>query len=222
MQKLQEQPSRTSEDFLPLNGTDYVEFYVGNARQAAYYYRAAFGMQLVAYRGPETGTRDRASYVVQQDKIRFVLTTPLQPDDPIAEQSGSTAMACVTSPCGWTTPKSAYRETTARGAKSVRAPEALRDEHGEVRISAIATYGDTIHSFIERRNYRGVFLPGFRRVERTDAVARPVGLEVHRPHGRQRRLGRDEPLGGVSIATSWDSACTSTSTTRTSARNIPR
>src|SRR5205823_1526084 len=85
MQQLAEKSPRTDTDFLPLNGTDYVEFYVGNAKQAAYYYRAAFGMKLAAYRGPETGTRDRVSYVVQQDKIRFVFTTPLQPDHPIAD-----------------------------------------------------------------------------------------------------------------------------------------
>jgi 4-hydroxyphenylpyruvate dioxygenase len=164
-------------DFLPLNGTDYVEFYVGNARQAACYYRAAFGMQLVAYSGPETGHRGRASYVLQQNKIRFVLTTALQPDDPIAQHvqlhgDGVRDIALWVDDA-----EAAYLGATERGARSVRAPEVLRDENGEVRISAIAAYGDTIHSFVERRNYRGVFLPGYAAVEGPDLVARPVGLE---------------------------------------------
>jgi 4-hydroxyphenylpyruvate dioxygenase len=170
-----------SADFLPLNGTDYVEFYVGNARQAAYYYRAAFGMQLVAYSGPETGKRERASYVVQQNKIRLVLTTPLQPDDPRAvpvcehiERHGDGVRDIAL----WVDDaEAAYRETTRRGARGIREPELLRDDHGEVRISAIATYGDTIHSFVERRNYSGVFLPGYAAVDGPDVVARPVGLK---------------------------------------------
>ena len=179
MQQLVEQSAadKTVTDFLPLNGTDYVEFYVGNARQAAYYYRAAFGMKLVAYRGPETGTRDRASYVVQQDKIRFVLTTPLYPGGPVADHiklhgDGVHEIALWVDDAD-----SAYRETTKRGARGVSEPADFQDEHGQVRISAIAAYGDTIHSFIERRNYRGVFLPGFRAVEGDDAVSRPVGLK---------------------------------------------
>ena len=137
-------------DFLPLNGTDYVEFYVGNARQSAYYYRAAFGMKLVAYRGPETGTRDRASYVLQQDRIRFVLTTPLDSESPIAchvqrHGDGVRDVALWVDDAA-----SAWRETTARGATSVQEPTTLKDDQGEVRISSIATYGDTIHSFVER------------------------------------------------------------------------
>ena len=168
-------------DFLPLNGTDYVEFYVGNAKQAAYYYRAAFGMQLVAYRGPETGTRDRASYVLQQGKIRFVLTTPLGPDNAIAEHvrlhgDGVHEIALWVDDA-----ESAFRETTRRGAAPVREPATFQDEHGEVRTAAIAAYGDTIHGFIERKNYRGAFLPGFRAVEGDDHIARPVGL-LHIDH----------------------------------------
>jgi 4-hydroxyphenylpyruvate dioxygenase len=164
-------------DFLPLNGTDYVEFYVGNARQAAHYYRSAFGMQLIAYRGPETGTRDRSSYMVQQGKIRFMLTTPLQPEGPVADHvrlhgDGVHEIALWVDDAA-----SAYRETTKRGARGILEPTVFSDEHGEVKISAIAAYGDTIHSFIERKNYRGVFLPGFRAVEGEDTVARPVGLK---------------------------------------------
>lgn len=177
MQTLTHSPTETQKDFLPLNGTDYVEFYVGNAKQAAHFYRSAFGMRLAAYRGPETGTRDRASWVVEQGKIRFVLTTALAPDHPIAGHvrlhgDGVRDIALWVDDA-----ESAYRETTQRGARGVREPESLRDEHGEVRISAIATYGDTIHSFVERRNYRGVFLPGFVPVEQADSVARPVGLK---------------------------------------------
>jgi len=164
-------------DFLPLNGTDYVEFYVGNARQSAHYYRSAFGMKLVAYRGPETGTRDRASYLVQQEKIRFVLTTPLQPEGLIADHirlhgDGVHEIALWVDDA-----ESAYRETTKRGARGVQQPTVFSDEHGEVKIAAIAAYGDTIHSFVERTNYRGVFLPGFRAVESEDTVSRPVGLK---------------------------------------------
>ena len=177
MQTLTQTPSETQKDFLPLNGTDYVEFYVGNAKQAAYFYRSAFGMRLTAYRGPETGTRDRASWVVEQGKIRLVLTTALAPDHPVADHvrlhgDGVRDIALWVDDA-----ESAYRETTQRGAKGVREPETLRDEHGEVRISAIALYGDTIHSFVERRNYRGAFLPGFVPVEQVDSVARPVGLK---------------------------------------------
>ena len=177
MQQVADQVASASADFLPLNGTDYVEFYVGNARQAAYYYRAAFGMKLVAYRGPETGTRDRASYAVQQGKIRLVFTTSLSIDGEIAEHvklhgDGVHEIALWVDDAA-----SAYRETTKRGAKGVLEPTTLKDDQGEVRISAIAAYGDTLHSFVERKNYRGVFLPGFRAVEGDDPVARPVGLQ---------------------------------------------
>jgi 4-hydroxyphenylpyruvate dioxygenase len=177
MQTLTESPTETQKDFLPLNGTDYVEFYVGNAKQAAYFYRSAFGMRLTAYRGPETGTRDCASWLVEQGKIRLVLTTALAPDHPVAEHvrlhgDGVRDIALWVDDA-----ESAYRETTRRGATGVCEPETLHDEHGEVRISAIAAYGDTIHSFVERRNYRGLFLPGFMPIEHADLVARPVGLK---------------------------------------------
>ena len=163
-------------DFLPINGTDYVEFYTGNARQAAHYYRSAFGFRRAAYCGPETGVRDRASYLVVQNKIRLVLTTALQPDHPIADHvrlhgDGVRDVALWVDDAA-----AAWRETTRRGATSVRKPETLRDEHGEVCVSAIAAYGDTIHSFIERKNYKGVFLPGFVATDADDPVGRPVGL----------------------------------------------
>jgi 4-hydroxyphenylpyruvate dioxygenase len=177
MPQILEHPTPVEKDFLPLNGTDYVEFYVGNARQSAYFYRSAFGFKLVAYQGPETGVRDRASYVVVQDKIRFVLTTAMEPTHAISEHvrvhgDGVRDIALWVDDA-----ESAWRETTARGARSVREPETLRDEHGEVRVSAIGIYGDTIHTFVERRNYSGPFLPGFVAVEAEDTVSRPVGLK---------------------------------------------
>jgi 4-hydroxyphenylpyruvate dioxygenase len=172
-----EHPSAVEKDFLPLNGTDYVEFYVGNARQAAHFYRTAFGFQLAAYRGPETGVRDLASYVLVQNKIRFVLTTALQPDHPTADHvrlhgDGVRDIALWVDDA-----ESAWRETTRRGARSIREPETVLDETGEVRLSAIATYGDTIHTFVERSQYRGAFLPGFVAVEGEDKISRPAGLK---------------------------------------------
>jgi 4-hydroxyphenylpyruvate dioxygenase len=176
MPQILEQATPAEKDFLPLNGTDYVEFYVGNARQAAHFYRTAFGFRLAAYLGPETGTRDRASYVLVQDKIRLVLTTPLQLAGEIAEHvrlhgDGVRDIALWVDDA-----EAAWRETTARGARSVRRPETVRDDSGEVRLSAIGIYGDTIHTFVERRGYRGVFLPGFEAVAE-DRLARPVGLK---------------------------------------------
>lgn len=164
-------------DFLPINGTDHVEFYVGNAKQSAHFYRSAFGFKFVAYCGPETGVRDRASYVLQQDKILLVLTTPMQPDHAIMNHiklhgDGVHDIALWVDEAG-----TAYRETTKRGARGVMEPTTIKDEFGEVRKSAIAIYGDTIHTFVERRNYRGVFMPGYKPVESTDTVSRPVGLK---------------------------------------------
>src|SRR6516165_637243 len=177
MPQVLEHPAPVEQDFLPLNGTDYVEFYVGNARQAAHFYRTAFGFRLAAYRGPETGTRDRASYVLVQNKIRLVLTTALQPDHPVADHvrlhgDGVRDIALWVDDA-----ESAWRETTKRGARSVREPETLRDDLGEVRVATIAAYGDTVHTFVERRNYRGVFLPGYAAVDGPDRLARPVGLK---------------------------------------------
>lgn len=168
-------------DFLPIHGTDHLEFYVGNAKQAAYFYRACMGFAIKAYRGPETGTRDRVSYVLQQGKIRFVLTTPLLASGGIAEHilrhgDGVKSIALWVDDA-----RSAYEETTKRGARGVDAPFVLRDDHGEARLSSIAIYGDTIHTFVERRNYRGAFLPGFVDVPQSDPIARPAGL-LHIDH----------------------------------------
>jgi len=161
-------PSKTQEkinetaDFLPLNGTDYIEFYVGNAKQSAYFYQAAFGFELVAYCGPETGVRDRASYVLQQNKVRLVLTTPMQPETDINKHimkhgDGVRVLALWVDDA-----EKSWKETTSRGAKSYEAPKVLKDENGEVKVASIHTYGDTIHTFVERKKYNGPFLPGFR------------------------------------------------------------
>jgi len=165
-----------SQDFLPLKGTDHVEFYVGNARQAAYYYRTAFGMSLVAYAGPETGQHDRASYVVQQGKIRFVFTTSLRPGSPIADHVARHGDGVRVIALEVEDARQAWLETTSRGATSVSEPNEISDAQGRVMTSSIATYGDTIHTFVERGHYNGPFLPGFRG-EQQDLVARPTGLK---------------------------------------------
>jgi 4-hydroxyphenylpyruvate dioxygenase len=167
-------------DFLPLLGTDHIEFFVGNARQSAYFYRAAFGMSLVAYKGPETGCRDRASYVLQQGKVRFVLTTPLRPGNLIADHiarhgDGVHAIALWVDDA-----RRSWLETTQRGGRSVLEPTESSDEFGNAVISGIAAYGDTLHMFVERRNYSGPFLPGYRAIAE-DPIARPVGL-LHIDH----------------------------------------
>ncbi len=180
MATLAQSEQQTAQDFLPLKGTDHIEFYVGNARQSAYFYRAAFGMSLVAYAGPETGQRDRASYVLQQGKVRFVLTTALRSDSAISEQvhrhgDGVHAIALWVDDA-----RSAWLETTSRGAKSVQEPVETSDEHGSVVTASIAAYGDTLHTFVERRNYTGSFMPGFQETA-VDTIANPVGL-LHVDH----------------------------------------
>lgn len=152
-----------SADFLPLQGTDYVEFYVGNAKQAAHFYRSAFGFQALAYSGPETGNKEKVSYAVRQNKLTFVFTTALRPEHPIAKHvelhgDGVRVLALRVDDAS-----SAWRETTARGGKTCMEPLVLTDQDGEVVLSGIHTYGDTIHLFVERRNYRGCFMPGFRK-----------------------------------------------------------
>ena len=177
MPRTLEQSAQADQDFLPLNGTDHVEFYVGNARQAAHYYRTAFGFQLAAYRGPETGVRDRASYLLVQNKIRFVLTTALDPDHPVSEHVRLHGDGVHDIALWVDDAEAAWSATVDRGARSVRPPETLRDDNGEVRLASIAIYGDTIHSFVERHKYRGVFLPGFQAVAGEDKLARPTGLK---------------------------------------------
>jgi 4-hydroxyphenylpyruvate dioxygenase len=152
-------------DFLPLQGTDFVEFYVGNAKQAAHYYMSAYGFQSLAYAGPETGQMDRVSYVISQNKLTFVLTTALRPENAIADHvykhgDGVKVLALRVDDA-----KDAWEQTTRRGGKSYLAPVTLNDKDGEVVMSGIHTYGDTVHLFIERKNYSGPFMPGFRKWE---------------------------------------------------------
>lgn len=149
-------------DFLPLLGTDYVEFYVGNAKQAAHFYMTAFGFQPLAYAGPETGVKDRASYAVRQNKLTFVLTTPLRSKNEIADHiykhgDGVKFLALKVEDASYS-----WEQTTMRGAKSYMSPVKMNDAKGELVMSGIHTYGDTVHLFIERKNYNGVFMPGFR------------------------------------------------------------
>lgn len=153
---------KSGNDFLPLQGTDYVEFYVGNAKQAAHFYISAFGFQALAYAGPQTGTKDKVSYAVRQHKLTFVLTTPLKPGNEIADHiykhgDGIKVLALRVDDAA-----SAWEETTKRGAKSYLEPHKMNDESGEVIMSGIHTYGETVHLFIERKNYKGVFMPGFK------------------------------------------------------------
>jgi len=154
---------RTDEahDVFPINGTDYVEFWVGNARQAAIYYQTAFGFQLVGYRGPETGVRDRASYLLTQGKIRLVLTTPLGPDGVIADHVRRHGDGVRDIALWVDDAREAHARAVERGARSVQSPTVMQDASGEVVVASIAIYGDTVHSLVERRNYRGLFLPGF-------------------------------------------------------------
>lgn len=151
----------TDKDFLPLQGIDYVEFYVGNAKQSAHYYQSAFGFQPKAYCGLETGVRDKTSYVLSQGKMNFILTTPMRGEGEIAEHiqkhgDGVRVVAFTVDDA-----EKAYQETTERGAKSFLEPTVVSDEHGEIKKSGIHTYGDTIHLFIERKNYKGVFAPNY-------------------------------------------------------------
>lgn len=167
-------------DFLPLNGTDFVEFYVGNAKQSAYYYQAAFGYNLIAYAGPETGLRDRASYVLQQGKIRLVLTTSLHPDSEISEHVRKHGDGVKVLALWVDDARKAFEETTKRGAIAFAEPKVLKDADGEVVVASIHTYGETIHTFVERKNYNGLFMPGY--IAPSWSVAsEPVGL-LHVDH----------------------------------------
>lgn len=165
-----------AQDFLPLLGTDYVEFYVGNAKQAAHYYKTAFGFQSLAYAGLETGLNDRASYVLKQDKIRLVLTTALKSDSPIGEHVKKHGDGVKVIALWVEDARSAWEETTKRGAKSFMEPTVEKDEHGEVVRAGIYTYGETVHMFVERKNYNGIFLPGYQKWE-SDYNPEPVGLK---------------------------------------------
>lgn len=161
MTQIKSAPTASVKDFLPIKNFDYIEFYVGNAKQAAHFYKTAFGYQSYAYAGPETGVRDRASYVLKQRKITLVLTTPLSPASEIGAHiqlhgDGVKVLALAVDDA-----TSAYEETIKRGARSYQAPTEYEDDNGKVTISGIHTYGDTVHRFIERGSYEGLFLPGY-------------------------------------------------------------
>ena len=167
---------KEAKDFLPLLGTDYIEFYVGNAKQAAHFYKTAFGFQSHAYAGLETGLKDRVSYVLKQDKIRIVLTTALNSKSPIGEHVKKHGDGVKVIALWVDDAKKAYEETIKRGAKSYLKPVKESDEFGEVVKSGIFTYGETVHLFIERKNYKGDFLPGFIKWE-SDYNPSSVGLK---------------------------------------------
>jgi len=166
-----------AQDFLPLLGTDYIEFYVGNAKQAAHFYKTALGFQSLAYAGLETGVKDRTSYVVVQDKIRLVFTTPMPSSkngiyDHIEKHGDGVKVIAI-----WVDDATkSWKETTSRGAESYFKPKSKKDKDGEVVTSAIKVYGDTVHVFVERKNYNGIFMPGFEKWEST-YNPKPVGLK---------------------------------------------
>jgi 4-hydroxyphenylpyruvate dioxygenase len=169
-----------SQDFLPINGTDHIEFYVGNAKQASLYYQHCFGFELIAYAGPETGVKDKVSYVLKQNKIRFVLTTSLQPGSEISRHvdkhgDGVKVLALWVDDATYS-----FKETTKRGAEAAIKPQTLKDEQGEVVMASIKTYGETIHTFVERKNYKGAFLPGYKPVK-SSFKPEPIGL-LHVDH----------------------------------------
>jgi 4-hydroxyphenylpyruvate dioxygenase len=173
---LEELQKHKSTDFLPLNGTDYIEFYVGNAKQSAYFYQVAFGFELVAYAGLETGVKDRASYVLQQDKIRLVLTTSFDPESEISHHvrkhgDGVKVLALWVDDAEYS-----LRVTTEKGAQTVHPLATTKDEFGEVKTASIQTYGETIHTFVERKNYTGVFLPGYKALNKTFKT-KSIGLK---------------------------------------------
>ncbi len=165
-----------AQDFLPINGTDHVEFYVGNAKQASLFYQHCFGFELVAYAGPETGVKDRASYVLQQHKIRFVFTTALNSDSEIANHvrkhgDGVKVLAL------WVDDATrSFQETVVRGAEIAAEPKKMTDTNGDVIVASIKTYGDTIHTFVERKNYKGTFLPGYMTMK-SSYQSKSIGLK---------------------------------------------
>ena len=165
-----------AEDFLPLLGTDYVELYVGNAKQSAHFYKTTFGFQSEAYAGLETGAKDRVSYVLKQDKIRLVLTTPLTEGGPINEHINKHGDGVKVVALWVEDATKAWDETTKRGAKSFMEPTAEEDDFGKVVRSGIHTYGETVHIFVERKAYDGAFLPGYKKWESHYNPA-PTGLK---------------------------------------------
>jgi 4-hydroxyphenylpyruvate dioxygenase len=164
-----------ADDWLPLNGIDHIELYVGNARQAAHYYRTAFGFTPIAYAGPETGVRDRISFVVQQGDVRLVLTSPLYADGPVAEHIHRHGDGIKDIALAVDDVESAFHATQLRGARSVLEPHMATEDDGRVTKATVAAFGDTVHSFVARQDYRGAFWPGYRALNGNYA-ATPVGV----------------------------------------------
>jgi len=177
MDTLTNTQNQTQQDTFPILGTDHIEFYVGNARQAAHYYQTAFGFDLVAYRGPETGHRAAVSYVLQQGKIRFVLTGAMGPEHEVAEHVKKHGDGVKVLALWVEDAKQAFETAVARGAKPAFSLQEKTDDHGTIRMAAIHTYGETIHTFVERKDYHGAFMPGF--------AARETAIEGHSPIGLQ-------------------------------------
>ena len=174
---LEQLHKNSTPDFLPLNGTDYIEIYCGNAKQSAYYYQHAWGFELVAYAGLETGMKDRASYVLQQGKIRLVLTTSFDPQSEITKHVAQHGDGVKVLALWVDDAERSFNETVKRGAKPFSSPQTLKDEFGEVKTASIHTYGETLHTFVERKNYKGAFLPGYKPAKSL-AKTTPVGLKV--------------------------------------------
>jgi 4-hydroxyphenylpyruvate dioxygenase len=175
METLEIKKQETMQDFLPLNGTDYIELWVGNAKQSAHFYKTAFGFQSLAYAGPETGLKDRVSYVLIQDKMRLILTSPLHSDSHIAEHHRKHGDGVKYLALWVDDAYEAYEKTTGKGGEGTVKPTTLTDKDGEVRLSGIKTYGEVEHLFIERKNYNGVFMPGFVKWE-SNYNPEPTGL----------------------------------------------
>ena len=182
------------DDFMPLHGIDHIELYVGNALQSAYFYINALGFREVAYAGLQTGVRDRTSHVLEQGRIRIVLTGALTPDHEIGAHAARHGDGVKVIALSVPDVDHAYREATGRGAEGVREPWEQSDEHGTIRFASIRTYGETVHTFVDRSSYRGPFVPGYAARDRSAGGRRAAG---RRPRRRQRRAGRDGDLGQV-------------------------
>lgn len=176
MNTLTQNAPATVQDTFPINGTDHIEFYVGNAKQASMYYQMAWGYKLIAYKGPETGCRDKVSYVLRQGKITLVLTAALSPEHEIARHVALHGDGVKVLALWVDDAEKAYHTAVARGAESAMEPKVLEDEHGVVKLAAIKTYGETWHTFVERHAYNGAFMPGFEARESVYPV-QPVGLK---------------------------------------------
>ena len=168
--------SNMTTDTFPINGTDHIEFYVGNAKQSALYYQHCFGYELVAYKGPETGSRDVVSYVLQQGKIRLVLTSTVKEDHEIAKHVAKHGDGVKVLALWVDNAAEAYEKAIAKGAESAFEPFTMTDEHGEIKLAAIKTYGETIHTLVERSAYKGAFMPGFV-AKKSEAPVKSIGLK---------------------------------------------